>query len=221
MKSSDSIAGLAAALAKAQGEIQNAAKNAKNPHFKSNYADLAEILNTVRPVLSRHGLSVIQVPGFDDGAVTVETILAHESGEWVAGVAAAVPGKVDPQGIGSAVTYLRRYALAAFAGIAQEDDDGQGAIGPREEMMTDGQKKLLLDLVKSHVFTDDDRERARKQCETLTRAEAIPVIDGTQKALARRKAAEEAAAREPGEDDEELPLDDKRPRKRIAQEEGA
>lgn len=128
MNHSESLKELATALAKAQSEIENAAKNANNPHFKSKYADLAEIINTSRPVLTKHGLSVVQLPGMEDGRCTVETILLHSSGEWLSGLAAAPIQKADPQGIGSAVTYLRRYSLAAVCAIAQEDDDGESAV---------------------------------------------------------------------------------------------
>jgi len=127
MQHTESIANLAAALSAAQAEIENASKNAQNPHYKSQYADLAEIINTVRPVLTRHGLAVVQFPGFSDGVVTVETILTHKSGEWVSGVAGTPAPKQDPQGVGSALTYLRRYSLAALCAIAQEDDDGNAA----------------------------------------------------------------------------------------------
>ena len=129
MLKSDSIKELATALAKAQGEIENASKNATNPHFRSQYADLAEVLNTVRPALSKHGLSVSQWPSYDNGMASVETILAHSSGEWISSIASAPVMKHDPQGVGSALTYLRRYSLAAVAGIAQEDDDGNGGSG--------------------------------------------------------------------------------------------
>lgn len=128
MQTSDSIKELATALSLAQGEIENATKNANNPHFRSKYADLAEIINTVRPVLAKHGLAVVQFPGMSDGNATVETILAHKSGEWMRGTAESPLPKADPQGVGSATTYLRRYSLAAVCGIAQEDDDGEGAV---------------------------------------------------------------------------------------------
>lgn len=118
---------LFAALAKAQAEIENASKNAANPHFRSRYADLAEVLNTVRPVLSKHGLSVMQSTAFDGAMVLVETVLAHASGGSVSSTASCVPAKTDAQGVGAATTYLRRYALAAIAGVAQEDDDGNSA----------------------------------------------------------------------------------------------
>lgn len=133
MNKSDSIAALAAALAKAQGEMENASKNSQNPHFKSKYADLAEILNTVRPVLSKHGLAVTQFPAFESGTAHVETILTHASGEWMSGTCSAPVQKSDPQGVGSALTYLRRYSLAAVCGLAQEDDDANAASkGPKQ-----------------------------------------------------------------------------------------
>ena len=133
MNKSDSIASLAAALAKAQGEMENASKNSQNPHFKSKYADLAEILNTVRPVLSKHGLAVTQFPAFESGTAHVETILTHASGEWMSGTCSAPVQKSDPQGVGSALTYLRRYSLAAVCGLAQEDDDANAASkGPKQ-----------------------------------------------------------------------------------------
>jgi len=132
MNKSESIAALAKALAKAQGEVENASKASVNPHFKSKYADLAEILNTVRPVFSANGLSFIQMPSFDGGVVMVETVMAHESGEWISETASSPITKQDAQGVGSAITYLRRYSLAAFAGIAQEDDDANASIGAKQ-----------------------------------------------------------------------------------------
>ena len=118
---------LFAALAVAQGKVENATKGSQNPHFKSKYADLAEILNTVRPVFAAEGLSILQSTGFDGAVVSVATVLAHKSGGYVSSVASCVPAKTDAQGIGAATTYLRRYSLAAMAGVAQEDDDGNSA----------------------------------------------------------------------------------------------
>lgn len=118
---------LFAALAAAQGEIENATKSSSNPHFKSRYADLAEVLNTVRPVLSKHGLCVMQGTAFDGSLVSVTTVLAHSSGGMVSTVASCVPAKSDAPGVGAATTYLRRYSLAACVAVSQEDDDGNAA----------------------------------------------------------------------------------------------
>ena len=131
MNKSESIAALATAMALAQAEIENASKNANNPHFRSKYADLAEVLNTARPVLSKHGIAVIQFPSFADGVASVETVITHKSGEWMSDKCSAPVSKQDPQGVGSAITYLRRYSLAAVAGIAQEDDDANHASQPK------------------------------------------------------------------------------------------
>lgn len=122
-----SNAALFAALALAQAEVENATKGSVNPHFKSRYADLAEVLNTVRPVFAKHGIAIIQSTGFSDGLVSVTTALVHKEGGYVTSVASCTPAKVDAQGVGAATTYLRRYSLAAATGVAQEDDDGQSA----------------------------------------------------------------------------------------------
>jgi hypothetical protein len=127
MNTEHANAALFAALALAQGEIENASKNAANPHFKSKYADLAEVLNTIRPVFAKHGLTLVQFPQFDGARASVETLIGHKDGGYVTSLASCVPAKSDAQGIGSATTYLRRYSAAAAAGIAQEDDDGQAA----------------------------------------------------------------------------------------------
>lgn len=119
---------LAAALAKAQGAMEGAKKGSDNPFFKSKYADLAEVWKACRAVLSENGLSVAQVTKIaDDGSMYLETMLLHSSGESIAGQYPIEPVKKDPQGMGSAITYARRYALAAMVGVAQEDDDGNAA----------------------------------------------------------------------------------------------
>lgn len=133
MNRSESITELAKALAVAQGEVENASKTSKNDHFKNKYADLAEVLNTVRPVFAKHGLSIVQLPSYEQPLASVETILMHSSGEYISGVCSAPVTKPDPQGVGSAITYLRRYSLAAVAGIAQEDDDANSASGKGQQ----------------------------------------------------------------------------------------
>ncbi len=129
MNSSTSIKELAGSLCKAQGEIRNAEKDRLNPHFKSHYADLASIWEACREPLTKHGLSVVQLPRTDDKSVTVETILMHESGEWVSGELSAQVGSIQPQAVGSVITYLRRYALAAISGVAPGDDDAEAGDG--------------------------------------------------------------------------------------------
>lgn len=119
---------LATALAIAQGSIQGAVKDRTNPAFKSSYADLASVWDACRGALSANGLSVSQHPGrLEDGSATVTTILLHKSGQHISSVCAALPRDQSPAAVGSVVTYLRRYALAAAVGVAPEDDDGQAA----------------------------------------------------------------------------------------------
>jgi len=121
---------LAAALAKAQAEMKGAAKDATNPHFKSRYADLASIWDAARGPLTKHGLSVVQIPGYDGEAKTasVTTILLHASGQSIQGTLHAPVQQDTAQGVGSALTYCRRYGLAAFVGVAPEDDDAEGSV---------------------------------------------------------------------------------------------
>lgn len=128
MNSSESIMALAAALAKAQGAMAGAIKDAINPHLKSKYADLASVVDAVRPALAPHGLSFVQVCHEWDIGAQVETIILHESGEWLSCGKVSVPAmKADAQGFGSALTYARRYGLSAAFGVAPEDDDGHAA----------------------------------------------------------------------------------------------
>lgn len=118
---------LAEALAAAQLEITDPAKDAVNPHFRSRYADLATVLKTVRPVLARHGIAFTQTTQILDGALVLVTRL-HWRDEELAGYYPINPTKADPQGYGSAMTYARRYALQAMVGVAaDEDDDGNAA----------------------------------------------------------------------------------------------
>jgi hypothetical protein len=129
MQMSEKIGTLAAALAEAQGQMRLAEKNAENPFYKSRYADLGSIWAAARGPLSAHGLAIIQTAKTDGAKVAVTTILAHASGEWVSDEL-TMEGKDDsPQSIGTVISYARRYALAAVAGIAAEgeDDDAQSA----------------------------------------------------------------------------------------------
>lgn len=134
MQHSGELNHLAEALAKAQGEMENAIKGNTNPHFKSKYADLGSIWDAIRGPLSKHGLSVIQLPDMDDGGVIrVSTMLVHSSGQFIEASYALPAMKNDAQGYGSAITYMKRYALTGM-GVAPEDDDGNGAA--KGEMIT-------------------------------------------------------------------------------------
>lgn len=122
---SESIDQISAALAKAQARISTVGKDAKNPHFKSEYATLAAVREAAIPALNECGISVLQFPGYVDGRVTLTTRLLHTGGQWIDSTCSAKSVKDDAQGFGSVVTYLRRYSLAAITGLAQDDDDGE------------------------------------------------------------------------------------------------
>jgi len=133
MEQSEKIENLAAALAKAQGEIGGAIKSATNPHLKSKYANMESVLDAVRKPLTANGISVVQMPGtvtHENGTISacLTTQITHASGEWMRGtLEIPLVGKHDAQAYGSALTYARRYALMAVCGVAPEDDDGHAA----------------------------------------------------------------------------------------------
>lgn len=120
---------IAAALASAQVEMTRAQKSAENPHLKRKYADLAAVCDASMPALNRHGIAVVQRMQADGDAWTMLTVFVHaDSGETLETPVPLIFGKKDMQGLGSAMTYARRYGLMALAGIAPEDDDGHGAV---------------------------------------------------------------------------------------------
>jgi hypothetical protein len=126
---SETIGTLAAALAKAQGEIENAKFNRTNPHFKNKYADLTAIFDAVRAPLSKNGLAVTQTIEVRETGMVLATKLMHSSGEWL-GSEYPLPMSARPQEFGSALTYAKRYSLASIVGVsADEDDDANAAQG--------------------------------------------------------------------------------------------
>jgi hypothetical protein len=129
MQTSAQINEIALALAKAQGEMSGAAKSSANPFFKSKYADLASVVDACRGALTANQIAVVQSPTTDGPRVSLETWLIHSSGQFLAGTVTATAKDDSPQAVGSAITYLRRYALQSFAGVAPEDDDAETAQG--------------------------------------------------------------------------------------------
>ena len=128
MNKSESIANLAKSLAIAQGQMGGAVKGKANPFFKSVYADLSSVVEAIRGPLSENGLSFVQVTTPSESQeVVVETVLMHESGEWLSSVTAIPVSKADAQGYGSAITYAKRYGLQGLLGVPSEDDDGNAA----------------------------------------------------------------------------------------------
>lgn len=129
MNRSETISKLAKSLVLFNSEVNKIAKDADNPFFKNNYATLDTIIDEIRPILSKHGLSIMQIPSGDGQNVTLKTLLLHETGEWLESDELTMkPVKNDPQAVGSCITYARRYSLAAFLSLnTGEDDDGNGA----------------------------------------------------------------------------------------------
>jgi hypothetical protein len=131
MKTSPEVDKISAAFAKAQSEVKGAIKDSQNPHLKNKYADLASTFDACRDALSKNGLAVIQDPGSPgQNYVSVTTRVIHSSGQWFEADGLMMPlEKPSAQAVGSAITYARRYSLAAMMGICPEDDDGEAAVG--------------------------------------------------------------------------------------------
>lgn len=128
MQKSSDVDKLYEALAKAQGDMKAAVMDAKNPHFGSKYATLSAIQDAYRTPLSKQGLAVIQMVESDGSVYEITTTLGHSSGQWISSQFKLLVDKQTMQGLGSAITYARRYAVSAMVGIvSDEDDDGNVA----------------------------------------------------------------------------------------------
>lgn len=132
MKKSENIGELALALSRAQGEIENVKKEAINPFFKSKYADLGSVLTEVRRVLSKYEIALVQGTSFDEKSTFCDSMLIHSSNQWIESGLPLVLSKEDMQGLGSAISYARRYLASSMTGVAQEDDDGNAATKRKE-----------------------------------------------------------------------------------------
>lgn len=180
MRKSESIENIAKALVKFQAEVKNPPNTAVNPFLKNKYAPLNDILNLVRPILSKHGLGVIQAPSGDGESISIATMLMHESGEWIEPEPLVLKAeKATAQGAGAAITYGRRYALSAVLGISSEDDDDgsqtpqrSGKDRPKQQSQkhpkaegppnaaTDSQIKAIFAISKALGVTSEDELKA-------------------------------------------------------------
>ena len=121
---------IAAAIAAAQLEMSHAHKDSNNPHFKSKFASLASVIDAAKEGFSKHKLAFIQTMQAIDKDLYLVTMLLHPSGQWLKSYTPVLLGdRATPQVMGAAISYARRYALSAFAGISQEDDDGETGEG--------------------------------------------------------------------------------------------
>jgi hypothetical protein len=128
MNKSESIKQIAVALCNVQAKLRGAKADAENPYFKSKYADLASVVDAAKALLAENGLSVVQTAEMVGNVPCLNTCLLHTSGEWISGSLPLYPKTLDPQAMGSALTYARRYSYAAMIGVVQADDDGEKAM---------------------------------------------------------------------------------------------
>jgi hypothetical protein len=166
MRTSESIQNIASALCQFQAECPAPKKTAENPHFKSKYSPLEEIISTIKPHLAKNGLSFFQSTTTEGENICVTTLILHTSGEFIETDPLKLPmGKVTAQGAGSAVTYARRYSLCAALGIAaEEDDDGNGAT--QTPKASDKQLNYIDSLLNKRVsdkYSKQDLYEALKQ----------------------------------------------------------
>lgn len=171
MQKSENIGELAEALSELQGEIEDPIKNRQGN--KSKYADLPQVLKTLRPMLKKHNLAFSQFPGEEDGKMTVETIIMHKSGQWIScsyKMTALDPivsrdGKIamnKTQGEAGGITYARRYALIAAFGICGDDDTDGNSIGANSNNRASSiQIETLLKLL------NNDKGRIQNMMERL------------------------------------------------------
>lgn len=191
------------AFVKAQMAFAPALKTSKNPHFKSQYADLATCVEAVIDALNSNGIALLQPTHEDSTGVTVETLFIHESGEQLSAGKLHVPAaKQDPQGYGSALTYARRYSLMAACGIAPEDDDGNAASRQRPQqvrVITQAQAARLQGILSAcpetvvQRFTSDWPDTSTMPADQYD-AIASSLQRAAQKYQAKLKEQEDAAA---------------------------
>jgi len=160
MEKSPTIGALAAALAKAQKHIKGALKDSTNPFYKSSYADLASVQDAIRDPLSDNELAVVQGASSEAARVTVTTLIAHSSGEWISSSLSATAKDESPQSLGSCVSYLRRYGISSLVGVAQVDDDGESAQHrPAQKYPVKG-VEAAKEMLTTHAHALDDRRKA-------------------------------------------------------------
>jgi ERF superfamily len=172
MNHSEQINELAAALSKAQAAIRPAAKESVNPHFKSKYADLAAIWAACREPLTANGLAVVQLPiEAAAGHVGLTTMLLHSSGQFIQSTAVVRLVKDDAQGMGSAITYLKRYGLAAMVGVvADDDDDGNAAVARPAVQQRNG--SVVVRPRRGDTLTDDPDDLRAKLLDLMGTVES-------------------------------------------------
>lgn len=203
---SDDIGELVKALIPFQRDLGTVARNKEvNVPGKYSfwYAELASLWETVREPLSDNDLVLIQSPSRNAHGASVTTVLAHSSGQWVRGTVNIPVGRQDPQAVGSAITYGRRYGMAAILGIAAEDDDGRKAAQPAKERIEVRQPKTnkpgLLDRLRSvGVHWKDVEKYLQHSAENITDKEETE-LDEIGRAIYEGQARKEDYFKNPGQ----------------------
>lgn len=172
IETSESIKTIALALYQFQGKVDGVEKNKANPHFRSRYANLEAVRDTAVPALQEVGIVYTQSPGpITDGNMSLTTMLIHaESSEWMKFTGEISLGKRDPQGVGSALTYMQRYSLMAALGLPPVDDDGEGAMERSRPVQTPVKAEVLQDAYLKHL-------------NAITGAKTIPALQVAFKAM--------------------------------------
>ena len=163
MNQSENLSNLCNALCCAQSEMGGAVKDSKNPFFKSDYADLTSVIKAIKQPLSNNGLSYVQFPMNDGELVGICTRLMHSSGEWIESEIVFPLAKKDSQALGSFLSYIRRYSLAAIFGLPSVDDDAESA------MLRGDDKKIIADdqIIAIKKLLDETGADSEKFCKWL------------------------------------------------------
>lgn len=188
------------ALAKAQAELTDPKQDAEADagQYKYRYATLSAVLSVVRPVLAKNGLCLTQMPGRRvDGDVellTLTTILGHESGQSIENYFEMYPPKRDPQGIGSAMTYMRRYVAMSICGIAGAQDDDAEKTKPGKETITAAQADQIFNLA-DELFGADSEDMLKRMCEKIHLVDAVRDIPADEFEVAMTRMRNQAKKR--------------------------
>ena len=146
IRSSDKTQALYSALVKAQQVVKGAVKNSQNPFYKSSYADLESVWDAIAGPLAENDLAIIQLSDVTEFGPVIATRIIHVSGEWIEGYYPLVAKQPhDPQALGAATSYARRYALAAALGVYQVDDDAEAAMAPVRKVLPGVNNELFCD----------------------------------------------------------------------------
>lgn len=176
MNKSEEIKELVIGLIGFQAEMKPVIKDSNNPFFKSGYASLLAIWEQAKPILNKNGLAVVQAPEDSGGKFVIKTTILHKSGQWLSSEYPIVSVKNDPQSMGSAVSYAKRYALQACLGIVtDDDDDAETAMGRANAPLESpkppvGHPGASNNVLKSHVI---DNNAAAIPCEACSTALAV------------------------------------------------